>query len=296
MARRKSAKERKAEREQEKRRNQQMWIVGIIVVVAIFAAIIFALRNIPADVSIPDNISRYDNYQTSTTAEGFPSLGNPEAPIQVKEYSSFSCSACANFHETVFDDLLPYIAEGAINFTYVPIAQSGAIPNGQGATRTALCALQQGKFWQMHDTLFSWQGIYGNSAFQDNRLRTGFSELGLDVAQLSSCFNSDQVENTMSAAAEDGFTSTPTVTIDNVEVAIGDVLTTIQERAASLSNLESGLIDDATDEAAEATPEMTAEVTPEADDADLTPEATQDTTEPMSDDAESTPEATQDAN
>src|SRR5690606_13276059 len=110
MAKRKSPKQRKEERKKEKQRGQQLIIIGAVVLVAIFGAIIFALTSLPAEAPIPDTLDRYDAFMTSTTDEGYPLLGNPDAPVSVYEYASFSCPGCADFHNGVFPGLWPRIA------------------------------------------------------------------------------------------------------------------------------------------------------------------------------------------
>lgn len=47
------------------------------------------------------------------------SLGDPDAPIKLTEYASFTCGHCANFHDDVFKRLkADYIDTGKVHFTY----------------------------------------------------------------------------------------------------------------------------------------------------------------------------------
>ena len=147
MAKRKSPKQRKEERKKEKQRGQQSLIIGGIVLVAVLAAIIFALTALPSEAPIPDDLDRYEAFMSGSTVEGYPYLGNPNAPVKVREYSSFACPGCLNFHSNVFPGLLPRIEAGEIQFIYVPL-QTGSVPNAEGAARTAICAGEQGQFWK----------------------------------------------------------------------------------------------------------------------------------------------------
>ena len=88
---------------------------------------------------------------------------------------------------------------GQVLFTYVPL-NTGSIPNAPGASRAALCAGQQGRFWEMHDVLFDWQTRYGNTAFSQNRLLTGVEKLGLSSGDFTNCFNSADISATLDAA------------------------------------------------------------------------------------------------
>ena len=278
MARRrggKSAKERKEARKQEERRGQQLIIAVVVAVVVVFGGIVFAVGSVPASVVIPDDISRYDNYLTSTTDEGFALLGNPDAPVTVREFSSFGCPACLEFHEsTTYDSLLELVAEGVINFVFIPL-NTGNVSNPEGASRAALCAGEQGQFWQMHDVLFEWQETYGSSAFQDGRLRTGVSELGMDVGQFTSCFNSNTTNAVIATAQNEGTgVGTPTIEVNGViqpNTALATIEQAINSQLTGTEVFEPGIITDGeveTDEAEETDAET--EATEEADASDDT--------------------------
>lgn len=305
----KSAKERKEERKQEERRNQQIIIAIVVAVVVVFGGVIFAVNSVPAEVVIPDDISRYDNYITSTTDEGFPLLGNPDAPVTVREFSSFSCPGCLAFHESAtFDTLLQLTAQGVINFVYVPL-NTGSVSNPEGASRTALCAGEQGQFWQMHDVLFEWQETYGSSAFQDGRLRTGVSELGMDTGQFTSCFNSSTTNTVIAAAlAEGAGYATPTIEVNGValsDTSLATVEQAINNQLSGSEVFEPGIIvgadadtepADTDTEAVEETaePEMTEEAVEEAE-ATEEMETEEDASSEEDAEAESTEEASDDS-
>lgn len=298
MTKRKSPKERKKEREQQKQRGQQTIIVGVVAVIAIFGAIIFALSSVPAEAPIPDYLDRYDNFMSDTTDEGYARLGNPNAPVTVSEYSSFSCPGCLDFHDSAFSQLLPRIAAGEINFVYIPL-QTGSIPNPEGAARTAICAGEQGQFWEMHDVLFFWHETYSNSAFQDGRIRTGVQELGLDTGEFNRCFNSNDTSGVLNAALSEGVSNTPTIQVNGAPVAadITSINNSIDGILPANGAFESGLIDDMTDDEP-MTDEAEATEEPMDDMSEATEEAMDDETEmteeaPMDDDEAEATEASE---
>jgi len=46
-------------------------------------------------------------------------MGDPDAPVEVEEFASFTCGHCGNFHEEVFKKLkAEYIDTGKVHFTY----------------------------------------------------------------------------------------------------------------------------------------------------------------------------------
>ncbi|GAB5490620.1 MAG: hypothetical protein Phog2KO_08350 [Phototrophicaceae bacterium] len=283
MAKRKSPKQRKEERQQEKQRGQQRIFIGVAVVVAIFAAIIFALTSLPADAELPTGLDRYEDFMTSTTDEGYAVLGNPNAPVTVREYSSFSCPGCMEFHRTTFSQLLPAIENGAVKFVYIPL-QTGSVANPEGAARTAICAGEQGMFWEMHDVLFFWQETYGTTAFQDSRIRTGVQELGLSTSDFNSCFRSNATSAVLTAAQNEGVGSTPSIEVNGVllpNTSFETISEAITSNLGAQTSFESGLISDASEET-------------ETDDVEATEEAVEATEEAEMDDMEATEEAEMD--
>jgi protein-disulfide isomerase len=284
--------ERRKEREQEKKRNRQMTILLSVGAVAILAVILIAVLNIPAEAPIPDtSTALYADLERSTTDDGFARIGNPDAPVSVIEYSSFGCAGCKAFHDAAIGGLMERVRTGAVAFTYVPMASTGSVVNAQGAARAAICAGEQGRFWEYHDALFNWQGLYGNQAFTATRLRTGAQALGLDVGAWESCATgsgSQQViDDAENAARLQGISSTPTVVVNGVVVALDTGYEAVSE-AIDRAIASGGL------PPVEATPEATAEATAEAT-VEATAEATSEATIESAPPAEATVEATAEA-
>lgn len=51
-----------------------------------------------------------------TTPEGGVQIGNPDAPIELVEYASHSCGACAQFAQTAMEPLREYVNSGRVSF------------------------------------------------------------------------------------------------------------------------------------------------------------------------------------
>ena len=276
----KSVAERKKEREQSKQRTQvQYGIIAFVVIAAIAAVVYFAATSVPSDAAIPPYVDRTDIFLSDTTAEGYPRLGNPNAPVELREYASFACAGCLSFHEDVFPQLLPLIEGGQMSFVFVPLT-TGSVPNPDGANRTAICAGAQGKFWQMHDVLFSWHSLYGNGAFQDGRLRAAVGALSLDSTTFNNCINSDSTNAVLNAALAEGVSSTPSVTVNGTAVeASYEAIVAAVSGLVTGAPVESGL-----------KPSSSAESTSEA--VAPTTEAVEEATEETAPQAEATAEAT----
>lgn len=283
--------ERRKERERERRRQQIITGAIIISALVLVAVFVFLIVRAPAEAPIPEAaLTRYDGVQQSrTTPEGFPRIGNPGAPIQVAEYSSFDCPHCQEFHTQMMDALVDRVRGGYMALTFVPLYGYGSYANGQGAAAAAVCAAAQGKFWQFQDALFDWQGTYANQAFTNNRILAGVDALGLDRGQYDSCVAGSGASDVLNAARTQvqgliNFQGTPTITI-NGAVPPGDdqqpltdynaILARIDEEIARVSAVSNPPAPAATGEStSEPVIEATLETTDEAVMVAPTPEVT----------------------
>lgn len=181
------------------------------------------LNTLSYEVEAPipeETLARYEGLPTRTTEEGFPQIGEEDAPVQILEISSFSCPACRQFHDVIFtDSVLAHIAEGDVVFTYLVVHGAGNVGDGESAARASLCLEDDSLFWPYHDMLFGWQE-FGNSAFLFDRLLSGAEALGVDADAFNTCFTSEAPIETINA----GFSaagellgdrlSTPTIVVN----------------------------------------------------------------------------------
>jgi protein-disulfide isomerase len=219
--------------------------------------ILNALTSFELDFSAPfaEEPIDYSDLEVGLSPEGFPQLGNADASVTIYEISSFDCPHCAEFHELGFPAVLDQVRAGTVRFVYVPIFGTGGISGGDNAARAALCAGEQGKFFEYHDGVFAWQG-YGGLAFSPQRLENGATNLGLDIEQWNACLTSETTTQILRdantfARSTPGFQGTPTVLLNGQIVNWLPVpgFVELMRRAAT------------TEATAEATVEATAEAT-----------------------------------
>lgn len=87
--------------------------------------------------------------------EGSSVLGDSNAKVVLVEFSDFECPYCVrHFSQTWPDIKKNYVDAGKIKviFKNFPL---NFHPNAQKAAEAAECAGNQGKFWEMHDKIFS---------------------------------------------------------------------------------------------------------------------------------------------
>ena len=288
MAKAKKSRTRQARqrRQKQRRQNRRLLLLAAVVIIAVLAAAVLVVSNQPVDVFVPQGLeNRYKDMPRSLSVDGYPQLGSQDAPVTIEEYASFSCPGCQAFHSEAFDDILERVRREQVLFTYVPM-QTGSVPNASGAARAALCAGQQGMFWEMHDMLFDWHTRYVNTAFSQNRLLAGVDALGLNSNAFTTCFNSGAISSALTSAQNEGISSTPAIQVNGVTV------TASQSGAIPSANDVLQAVDNATPNDWRPPSEMPqAEPTAEPDDAETAaPEADDTEIEPTEvDDAQAEP-------
>lgn len=204
----------RAKRRRQERTTRIIWITAIAIVAVGLAALIIVPRIIENSTPIgtiatvtPDVPNKFDRNNA----------GDPNAPVKVAEYADYQCPACLEFEQQFYDKVVKtYIDTGKVYFTYHPFRVIG--PESDSAAEAAYCAADQGKYWQMHDTLFANQGAENSGAFTDRRLKAMAQAAGLDTGTFNSCYDShkyaSQVSQDQAAATALGLNSTPSFTIN----------------------------------------------------------------------------------
>ncbi len=87
--------------------------------------------------------------------------GSPNAKVMIAEFSDFQCPFCKRWTDDYLGSLRPRLGNDiALAFLHFPIPQLH--PNAGNASVAAVCAGEQGKFWEMHDLLFQHQTEWAN--------------------------------------------------------------------------------------------------------------------------------------
>ncbi|MBN1203282.1 MAG: DsbA family protein [Anaerolineae bacterium] len=168
------------------------WLIGGVVVIAMLSVVgglLYRWRTL--DAPIPDGVqTHYAGLERGTTDQGFPRLGSADAPVIIEDFSSYACPHCRHFHEEQFEALLDEIAAGQVQFIFIPVPHIGW--GSDTAAKGALCAGEQGQFWEMHDTLFYWQDRFIVSTFNNSRIKQAADKLGLDTAAFERCMDDNR--------------------------------------------------------------------------------------------------------
>jgi len=151
------------------------------------------------------------------SADDDPFIGPQDAPITIVEFSDYQCPFCKRFREDTLDPLLARY-EGQLRFVYRDFPLSGLHPRAQIAAEAADCAQDQGKFWEMHDTLFAQQADWAEAADVFQRFEQYADDLQLNVELFLSCLKTGkytpEVQQELQEGQRYGVTGTPTFFIN----------------------------------------------------------------------------------
>src|SRR5688572_28459726 len=120
--------------------------------------------------------------------------GSPTAPIWVIEVSDFQCPYCKQWHEQAYRKLRDeFVRTGKVRLAYInfPLAQH---IHARPAAEAAMCAGAKGKFWEMHDALFTNQGRWSALASSTAYFESLARDTGVDLARWRQCVQSGKMK------------------------------------------------------------------------------------------------------
>lgn len=137
--------------------------------------------------------------------------GPTSAPVTLVEYGDYQCPYCGMAHPIVKE--LQRSLGDQLRFVFRNFPLRDAHPHAEHAAETAESAAAQGKFWEMHDTLFE------NQERLDDRSLIGYAdELGLDAEQVARDLDdgtwADRVRADFRSGVRSGVNGTPTFFIN----------------------------------------------------------------------------------
>lgn len=138
-----------------------------------------------------------------------PVLGDENATVTLMEFSDYQCPFCSRHYREVMPTLVEdYVESGKLKIVMrenpIMSIHSRAMP----ASQAALCAKDQGKYWEMHDMIFDNQ-----RELADENLKSYAATIGLDTTAFNECLDSGamkkQVDGDLAVARSVGVRGTP---------------------------------------------------------------------------------------
>jgi protein-disulfide isomerase len=155
------------------------------------------------------------------TAAATPVRGARGAKVKVVEFADFECPYCSRAAESMKEIEKRYGDKIEVSYRHFPLRSMH--PNAQRASEVAVCAGEQGKFWEMHDELYGAQQDL--EAAVGAGLGAHAQKLQLDETKLTECLSSGRaaqiVEADFQLGNELGVEGTPSVFVNGRQVPGG---------------------------------------------------------------------------
>jgi protein-disulfide isomerase len=189
----------------------------------IAGALVYSGKNAPTPSDTGNNPPVEGNNNAvkvaALTTDGLPYLGSPAAKVTMVEFSDFQCPYCKMFQDNVVKGFLQkYLQDGSVKFIYKDFAFLGQ--ESKDASLAAQCANEQGKYWEMHDTLFKQQNGENQGTFSKTKLQGFAKDINLDMLKYNSCFDSRKYDSAVAQSYQEGMTGgvqgTPAVFLNGV--------------------------------------------------------------------------------
>jgi protein-disulfide isomerase len=148
--------------------------------------------------------------------------GTYGAKVTMVEFGDYQCPACGYDHPILKKVIDTYSSNPNFNFVFrhFPLPQH---PNAPMASQAAEAAGAQGKYWEMHDQIYSHQSEWSESKDALPFFVSYATTIGIDVAKFTSEVSSGKYSSVVKASQDDanriGVNSTPTIYINGTQVS-----------------------------------------------------------------------------
>lgn len=118
------------------------------------------------------------------------SLGRPDAPVLMVEFTDFECPFCASFVQGTRAELIRrFVDAGVLRLVTRDYPVTQIHPSAVAAAVAGRCAAAQGQFWPMYERLFATHDVeWGGYPERDRGTFVELAgELGLDAAAFAAC-------------------------------------------------------------------------------------------------------------
>ena len=143
------------------------------------------------------------------TLAGEPTKGDRSARAVLVEFTDYQCPFCGRYVRDAYSQIeSEYIKTGKLRYVIREFPLESIHPQAFKAAEAALCAGDQGKYWEMHDRLFANQ-----RALAPEQLAVHAQAIGADEAKFSECLRSGvkaaKVRKDLDDGIKAGVTGTP---------------------------------------------------------------------------------------
>ena len=147
--------------------------------------------------------------EATINLDGAPVLGDKNAKVTLVEFSDYQCPFCArNFQQTFPQVNTEYVKTGKVKYIFRDFPLESIHPLAFKASEAARCGGEQGKYWEMHEILFTNQ-----TKLAADDLTAHAKAAGVDSAKFKACMDSGRqaakIRSDQADGRQAGVTGTP---------------------------------------------------------------------------------------
>lgn len=144
-------------------------------------------------------------------------VGAGTGGVTLVEYGDFQCPACGQYFPILQQVKATYGDQITFQFRHFPL--ESIHPNARAASRAAEAAGRQGKFWEMHDRLFSYQSEWQSNGDPLSVFESYAEAVGVEnIEQFRTDYRSSEINAVINADLNEGRSigvqSTPTFVLN----------------------------------------------------------------------------------
>ena len=129
-----------------------------------------------------------------------PFLGKADAPVTIIEFTDYQCPFCKRFSKNTLPQIIKeYVDTGKVKYVLREFPLKSIHPSADKLAQAALCAGDQGKYWEMHDSYFT-----GATKPNPKDLSKEIAALKLNAKTFNACLDSDKYAKKVTTDISDG--------------------------------------------------------------------------------------------
>lgn len=204
--------------------NKSTWIIFIVAVVAILGGLIWYSQASNPSANVANvNAAKVQGASSQNGNIADHMFGSDAQKVTVIEYGDFECPYCGEAFPQMRSVMQTYQSNVTFIFRNFPL--SSIHPNARAAAAVAEAAGLQGKYWQMHDLLYTDQNQWVNLTGQERTdMFTSFAKsLNLDMTKFNKDLTSNNINQKiafdMALGNKMNVTATPSIYVDGTLIS-----------------------------------------------------------------------------
>jgi protein-disulfide isomerase len=182
-----------------------------------------ALKNSTGTTAAPTAANNNAAAEPTTATVSLGSMtreGSSDAKVAIVEFSDFECPYCGKYYDEAGRNILAdYIKTNKVQMYYRHLPLSFH-PSARPLAEASVCANEQGKFWEFHDSVFE-KVLANNRTVPAGVVAAAASDTGIDQAKLNDCINTKRLSSIIDTDSNDaqsaGINGTPGFVVGKIQ-------------------------------------------------------------------------------